>query len=162
MLRWSNGFPLNSSTSMKSAQLLIKHWPQVTSKRESNNQWYWCVFHLCFVLPPKMLIKPLFGYFMNMGHIVIALTHRPLVPHICIDKLGLATSHYLNHRWIIVNWALRNKLQWNLNGNTKFSLKKILLKMSSVKWRTFCPGGRWVKWFLFQYTQSLEMWYSSV
>ena len=28
-----------------------------------------------------------------------------------------ATSHYLNKRRLIVNWILRNKLQWKLNGN---------------------------------------------
>ena len=26
-------------------------------------------------------------------------------------------SHYLNQCWDIVNWTLRNKLQWNLNQN---------------------------------------------
>ena len=27
-------------------------------------------------------------------------------------------SHYLNQCWSIVNWTLRNKLQWNLNWNS--------------------------------------------
>ena len=60
------------------------------------------------------------------------LTHLPLVPHTCIWVresgqlwfrywLGtyLAPSHYLNQWWNIVNWTLRNKLQWNFNQNTK-------------------------------------------
>ena len=29
----------------------------------------------------------------------------------------LAPSHYLNQCWVIVNWTLRNKLQWNFNRN---------------------------------------------
>ena len=31
----------------------------------------------------------------------------------------MAPSNYLNQRSDIVNWTLRNKLQWNLNQNTK-------------------------------------------
>ena len=30
-----------------------------------------------------------------------------------------APSHYLNQCWLIVNWTLRNKLQWNFNWNSK-------------------------------------------
>ena len=83
-----------------------------------------------------------------------ALTHLPLVPHICVSELGQhwfrqwlvaysAPSHYRNQCWFIVNWTLRNKLQWNSNQNTSlnFSLMKMHLKVSSVKWRPFCPGG---------------------
>ena len=33
----------------------------------------------------------------------------------------MAPSHYLNQCWVIVNWTLRNKLQWNFNQHTKFS-----------------------------------------
>ena len=51
-----------------------------------------------------------------------------------------APSHYLNQWWNIVNWTLRNKLQWNLNRNLKFSFKKIRLKVSSAKWRLFFLG----------------------
>ena len=28
-------------------------------------------------------------------------------------------SYYLNQHWPVVNWTLRNKLQWNWNRNTK-------------------------------------------
>ena len=45
-----------------------------------------------------------------------------------------APSHYLNQCWNIVNWTLRNKLQWNLNGETHiFSFKKMHFKTSSAK-----------------------------
>ena len=48
--------------------------------------------------------------------------------------LFLATSHYLNQCWNIVDW---NKLQWNFNRN---SYKRIHLKMSSGKQWPFCLG----------------------
>ena len=41
----------------------------------------------------------------------------------------------------IVNWILKNKLQWNYNENSNFSFKKMPLKMSSAKWWPFCPRG---------------------
>ena len=51
-----------------------------------------------------------------------------------------APSHYLNQCWNIVNWTLRNKLQWNLNRNSYISFKKMHFKMPSGKWRPFCLG----------------------
>ena len=50
------------------------------------------------------------------------------------------TKPYLNQCWLIVNQTFRNKLQWNLNINTKFSFIDLYLKMSA-KWRPFCPGS---------------------
>ena len=55
-----------------------------------------------------------------------ALTHLPLVPHICVNESGQywfrwwlvaysAPSHYLNQCWGIVNWTIRNKLEWNFS-----------------------------------------------
>ena len=51
------------------------------------------------------------------------------MPHICVGESGQhwfrwwlvtcsAPSHYLNQYWAIVNWTLRNKLQWNFHQNT--------------------------------------------
>ena len=58
----------------------------------------------------------------------LILTHWGPVTHICVSKViiigsdngllpGRRQSHYLNQCWNIVNWTLRNKLQWNINGN---------------------------------------------
>ena len=33
-----------------------------------------------------------------------------------------APSHYLNQRWVIINWTLRNKLLWIFNQNTKLAI----------------------------------------
>ena len=77
------------------------------------------------------------------------------MPLICVSELGQywlrwwlvaysAPSHYLNQCWLIVNCTLKNKLQWNLNQNTKLCFTKMHLKISSAKWWPFYPGGRWV------------------
>ena len=45
----------------------------------------------------------------------------------------------------IVKWTLRNKIQWNFNPTSSIfyfflSVKKMRLKVSTVKWRLFCLG----------------------
>ena len=35
-----------------------------------------------------------------------------------------APSHYLNQCWDIVNWILRNKLQWNINRNSNIFIQE--------------------------------------
>ena len=82
----------------------------------------------------------------------VSLTHLPLVPHVCVREQGqhwfrywLVTcsvpSHYLHQCWLIVNWTLGNKLQWNFHKKEKVSFKKIKLKILSAKWQLYCPGG---------------------
>ena len=66
---------------------------------------------------------------------LLILTHWGRVTHICVSKLTIigsdngfvawpAPSHYLNQCWIIVNWTLRNKLQWNLNRNSNIFIQE--------------------------------------
>ena len=88
------------------------------------------------------------------------LTHWGRVTHICIGNLGrhwlrlwlvacLAPSHYLNQCWNIVNWTLRNKLQWNFNRNSqhfhsrKF-VSKCFEKISTILSRPQCD--KWMDW----------------
>ena len=82
---------------------------------------------------------------------IFCLIHLPLVPHICVGELGQywfmkwlvacsAPSHFLNQCCLIVKWTLTNKFQWNFIKTQKFSFVKMHLKMSSAKWRPFCPG----------------------
>ena len=63
------------------------------------------------------------------------LTYLPLGPHICVGESGQhwfrkwlvaysAPNHHLNQRWVIGNWAIRNKLQWNFNQNTKLFINE--------------------------------------
>ena len=53
-----------------------------------------------------------------------------------------APSHFLNQFWNIVNWNLRNKLQWNLNRTSYIFIQENAFKkcMSSRIWRPFCLG----------------------
>ena len=81
------------------------------------------------------------------------LTHLPLVPHRCIRELThlwwwlvawSTPSHYLNQCWHIVNWTLRNKLQWNSNQNTKLfihenAFQNVIWEMAAILFRR-----RWV------------------
>ena len=77
------------------------------------------------------------------------LTRWGRVTHICVGKLtiigsdnGLSPgrySHYLNQCWNIVNWTLRNKFQWNFNRNSNIFIYENRMKISSAKWRSFCP-----------------------
>ena len=76
------------------------------------------------------------------------LTHLPLVLHICISECGKhwfrkwlvaysATSHYLNQCWVIINWTIGNRLQWNFNQNTRLFIhesapENIVCKMAAI------------------------------
>ena len=42
-------------------------------------------------------------------------------------------NHYLNQWWNIVNWALRNKLQWNLNRNSYIFIQENAFENVSSK-----------------------------
>ena len=48
-----------------------------------------------------------------------------------------APSHYLNQCWVIVNWTLWNKVQWNFNQNTKLfihenAFENIVRKLAAI------------------------------
>ena len=67
----------------------------------------------------------------------------------CIRSAWLVTysapSHFLNQWWVIANWNLANKLQWNFKQNTKLFIhenapEKIFCEMVAILSR-----GRWVK-----------------
>ena len=86
-------------------------------------------------------------------------SYVPLVPHICVSESGqhwfrqwlLAYSvptHYLNQCSLIVHRTLRNKLQWNLNQNSKIFIEEnafesVVCEMVAILFR-----GRWVNHWL--------------
>ena len=83
------------------------------------------------------------------------LTHLPLVPHLCVSdsnqhwsRLWLvaysAPSLYLNQCWVIVNWNLRNKLQWNLNLNTNLFIHKNVFRNVVCEMASILSRERWV------------------
>ena len=51
-------------------------------------------------------------------------------------------SHYLNHSWLIVNWTLRNKLQWITIHNTNIFIEEnaleIVCEMAAILSRPQC------------------------
>ena len=66
---------------------------------------------------------------------VSLLTHWGRVTHICVSKLtiigsdnGLSPSHYQNQCWNIINWTLRNKLQWNFSRKSNIFIHKNALE----------------------------------
>ena len=69
----------------------------------------------------------------------------------CVGKLTIigsnnawmAPSHYLNQCWNIVNWTLRNNLQWNFNRNSNIfiqenTLENVVCEMAAILSRAQC------------------------
>ena len=80
-----------------------------------------------------MLQRTIVDCYEEPGRNTWSLTHILRVPHICVGELNqpwlglwlvacLAPNHSLIQCWLIVNWTLRNKLQWNVKRNTKVSI----------------------------------------
>ena len=102
------------------------------------------------------------------GDARLTLTHWGLMMHICVSKLTIivsysvawsAPSHYLHQCWNIVNWALRNKLQWDLNWNSYIfiqenTLKNVVRKMMAILSRPQCVKcGLSGFWWAYAYRQ---------
>ena len=80
--------------------------------------------------------------------VVLLLIHLPLVPRLCVSESGkrwfrlrlvayLAPYHYLNQCWVIVNWTLKNKVQWDSNQITKLFIHEnasedVICEMAAV------------------------------
>ena len=114
-------------------------------------------FYRTIFLLKKKEIRPVMTAF---------LTPLPLVPHICISESGqhrfrwwlvtyLAPSHYLNQCWVIANWTLRNKLQWNFDQNTKLFIHKNAFENIVCNKEAILLRGSWVNPFLLTSTENL-------
>ena len=55
-----------------------------------------------------------------------------------------APNHYLNQCWLIVNYTLRNKLQWNLHQNSKFFNEVNAFENVVCNFPAKFSMGRWV------------------
>ena len=77
------------------------------------------------------------------------------MPHICISESGQhwfrqrlvaysVPSHYLNQCWKIVNWTLRNKIQWNLNRNSYVFIQENASENIVCEMAAILSRGRWV------------------
>ena len=94
---------------------------------------------------------PIVGNVNGMIERYISLTHWGRVTHICVGKLtiidsdnGLSPGRRQAIIWTNAGILLIGSLGTNFNeiliGVQTFSFKKMLLKMSSAKWRPFCLG----------------------
>ena len=76
----------------------------------------------------------------------------PLVPHMrqwirsALVQIVtfLLPSLYLNQCWVIVNWTLRNKFQWNFNQNTKLFIHENASQNIVCEIMAILPRRRWV------------------
>ena len=62
--------------------------------------------------------------------------------HICVTLphwVRIRPSHYLNQCWIIVNWTIRNKFQWNHNQNTTIFIQANELENLSMPLTNWGP-----------------------
>ena len=82
---------------------------------------------------------------------MFSLTHWGRVTHICVSKLNIIVpdNGLSPERGQAIIWINAGRLLIQTSGTTfseilneihKFSFKKMHLKMSSAKWRTFCLG----------------------
>ena len=67
-------------------------------------------------------------------------------PRLIGSDNGLSpTRHDQNQCWVIVNWTLWNKLQWNFNQNTKLFINENASKNIVCEMADILSKGRWVK-----------------
>ena len=97
-----------------------------------------------------------------MFAIFSTLSHWGRVTYICVGNLtiiasdnGSSPSHYLNQCWIIVDWALRKKVQWKNNQNSFIFIKEMhwksrLQNVSASTCYTKLLKGQWCEDFSFQ------------
>ena len=94
----------------------------------------------------------------------------PLVPRICVRTLGehwfgwwvvahVAPNHYLNQSLLIVNWSLRNKLQWNCNQNSTIFIQENVFENTVCEMTAILSRWRWVILSFLHYWSSVCRWY---
>ena len=137
-------------TSVSSDCVILLHCERTPCSATENTELSWWHLRLSSRQPTVPPVDDKVGIVKTIGFlwIHVPLTHWVRVTHICVSKLTIirwitclspawsASSHYLN-QWNIVNWTLRNKLQWNLYLNSYILFKKMQLEMSSTEWK--CP-----------------------
>ena len=117
-------------------------------------------------LGDKALPKPMTTQFTDI-YLISSLTHQGRVTHICVNKLTIIGSDnglspdrrqaYLNQCWIIVNWTLRNKLQWNLNRNSNIFIQENAFESVVCETAAILSRPQCVKWANHQICQSEPM-----
>ena len=62
-----------------------------------------------------------------------------------VDLSSTKPSHYLNQCWVIVNWNLRDKLQWKFNQNTKLFIQENASEKIVCEKAAILSRGGWAK-----------------
>ena len=68
-----------------------------------------------------------------------------------------APSHYLNQRWVIDNWNLKNTFQWNFYQNAKIFIHENAFENVVCEMAAILSKGRWGK-SLFKIDKSGDEW----
>ena len=119
---------------------LIKLWPKLV-----------LLLPICFRHKPLHVKKAPLSWNANILSFSI---YWGLVTHICVSELGLVQvmarhlsglRHYLN-QWWPCELVLMNKLQWSVNQNTFYFIKrnmhlKMLCEMKAILCRLECVNG---------------------
>ena len=100
--------------------------------------------HICVTLPRRVNCNRYFTHRGRMTHIYVTeVNHHWLVCSMLI--------HYLNQRWIIVNWTTGNKIQWKFNQTGKIFVQ---FPSASMCWSTLSNLWKVVR-------GPLSLWYPS-
>ena len=92
--------------------------------------WYWCQqVHLSTHHWYSSKLSTFEGISLALLNITIGLVSMQLYRFIhhwfrWWPATGLVPSRYLKQCWNIINWTLRNKLQWNFNRNSNIFIKE--------------------------------------
>ena len=123
-----------------------------------DNNWVWSI--LRFITRYHSEYGPSQWEKTLLSNVVVLISEWSLIPigQLLVSRFGhihyefpttLLPSHYLNQCWVIIDWTLRNKLQWKCNQFSKLfidenSSENIVCEMAAI-WST----GRWVNlWIL--------------
>ena len=98
--------------------------------------WYWRIYLFADL--------PIVDLLIHWGRVSYICVSKPTI--ICSDNgmsHGRRQAIYLNQRWNIVNWTLKNKLQWNLNRNSNIFIQEnacesVVRKMPAILYRPQC------------------------
>ena len=106
-----------------------------------SSEYYYCHWILLCII-----------YIDRACHVLLRLTHLPLVPHICVRELGsISSDNGLSPvQRQAITWTNADLLSIGLLGANfseiwiqiqSSSFMKRHMKMSSAKWQPFCPAG---------------------
>ena len=106
----------------------------------------------CLMAKCKTAASPLLKCTGDNLALVFINSFPPSFAYVSVNRVSIGSdnglspirSHCLNQCWIIINWTLRNKLQWNFNQNTKFCIHENASENIVCEMAAILSRGRWV------------------